>query len=185
MNYTDLAFRAHQNAVSHGFWDGAQPYEHYLMLVLTEIAEAVEGDRKGKKADRLNFEYHLFSPITKHETATEKERYAYWFDQFIKNTVEDEFADVAIRLLDLAGARKIRVETKGFQWKFDKTSFTENAYRLCQILASHTTGIDAKIILGIKYIERWASYLKIDLEWHIEKKMKYNENRPCRHGKNY
>lgn len=175
MNYNNLAFRAHQNAVSHGFWDSAQPYEHYLMLVITEIAEAVEGDRKSR----------YFTDAEAFEKYEDRIPFEELFERYVKNTVEDELADVAIRLLDLAGARQISIEMKGFQWKFDKTSFTENAFRLCNILASDSTGIDAKIILGIKYIERWATYLKIDIEWHIEQKMKYNENRPCRHGKKY
>lgn len=175
MDYKELSIRAHKNAVNHGFWDVEQHYEHYLMLVLTEIAEAVEGDRKGNYfADAEAFEkYEGRIPFDE------------LFERYVKNTVEDELADVAIRLLDLAGARKVRIVMKGLQWKFDKTSFTENAYRLCQFLVSETTYIDAKIIIGIKYIERWAAHLGKNLEWHIVQKMRYNENRPCRHGKKY
>ena len=48
MNYNELAEKAHSNAVKHGFWDKKFNNEHYLMLVITEIAEMVEADRRGK-----------------------------------------------------------------------------------------------------------------------------------------
>jgi len=35
------------------------------------------------------------------------------------------------------------------------------------------------------FIECWAKFLNIDLVWHIETKMKYNENRAMLHGKSY
>ena len=185
MNYKELSIRAHQNAVNHGFWENMPSTNHFMMLVITEVAEMVEGDRKGKKADRPNFEYQLSAPITKHETATEQERFAYWFEQYIKNTVEDEFADVAIRLLDLAGSRQIVPIINERQWQFAESSFTENAFRLCEILSDGYSHSDVRIMLGIKYVERWAAHLGINLEWHIEQKMKYNESRPKKHGKNY
>ena len=37
----ELAEKAHSNAVKHGFWDKKFNNEHYLMLVITEIAEMV------------------------------------------------------------------------------------------------------------------------------------------------
>lgn len=50
MNYNEMTERAHSNAVKHGFWDKKQSNEHCLMLVITEIAEMVEADRKNDKA---------------------------------------------------------------------------------------------------------------------------------------
>ena len=50
MNYNEMTERAHSNAVKHGFWDEKQSNEHCLMLVITEIAEMVEADRKNDKA---------------------------------------------------------------------------------------------------------------------------------------
>ena len=50
MTYNDLTEKVHSNAVKHGFWDERRSNEHCLMLVITEIAEMVEADRKGDKA---------------------------------------------------------------------------------------------------------------------------------------
>lgn len=50
MTYNDLTEKVHSNAVKHGFWDERRSNEHCLMLVVTEIAEMVEADRKGATA---------------------------------------------------------------------------------------------------------------------------------------
>lgn len=50
MNYNELKEKAHSNAVKHGFWKEKWSNEHCLMLVITEVAELVEADRKGDKA---------------------------------------------------------------------------------------------------------------------------------------
>lgn len=175
MNYKELSIRAHQNAVNHGFWDNRPSNKHFMMLVLTEVSEMVEGDRKGR----------YFTGVGVFEKYDCKSSFDANFERCVKNTVEDEMADVVIRLLDLAGALDIDVAQRCPHWRFDNHSFTENAFRLCAILTDDGRSTAERICLGIRYIERWTAYLKIDIEWHIEKKMKYNENRPCRHGKNY
>ena len=39
--FDNIAKEAHANAVEHGFWDVRMSNEHYLMLVISEVAEAV------------------------------------------------------------------------------------------------------------------------------------------------
>lgn len=43
-----LCIEAHENAVKHGFWAEKHDVKHYLMLVITELAEAVQAYRKGR-----------------------------------------------------------------------------------------------------------------------------------------
>ena len=43
--------RAYKTACEHGFHDKELSNEHCLMLVITELSEAVEADRKDKYAD--------------------------------------------------------------------------------------------------------------------------------------
>lgn len=47
--------RAYKNACEHGFHDKELSNEHCLCLVISELMEAVEADRKGKRADRESF----------------------------------------------------------------------------------------------------------------------------------
>lgn len=91
MNFNKLAKEAHANAVKHGFWEKRESNEHCLMLVVSEIGEMVEAHRTGKRA---NLEVYNDGTFNSSEN----------FKVLIKDTLEDEMADVAIRLGDLAGA---------------------------------------------------------------------------------
>jgi len=70
-----------------------------LMLVITEISEAVEALRKNKHAD-----YNEDAVV---ETYT---NCSTWFEEHYKDTFEDEIADVFIRLFDLCGYMNIDIE---------------------------------------------------------------------------
>lgn len=46
--------RAYKTACEHGFHDKELSNEHCLMLVITELSEAVEADRKGRLGKIVN-----------------------------------------------------------------------------------------------------------------------------------
>lgn len=174
MNYNELKEKAHSNAVNHGFWKERQSNEHCLMLIITEVAELVEADRKDNRADVYNF---LVCNASQRA-----------FETYVKNTIEDEFADIAIRLFDLAGALGIdfdKMKPCRYFRAFDKFSFTENAFGLVKGLSRDVIAIEKRVQFGIAYIEGWANSLKIDLPDFINRKMKYNKMRPILHGKKY
>lgn len=187
MNYNELKEKAHSNAVKHGWWDNKLSNEHCLMLVITEVGELVEADRKNKHPFELDM----------HKMACERHMenevwncrgFGNSFENSIKDTVEDEFADIVIRLFDLAGALGVdfdKMQPCRYYRAFDKFSFTENAFGLVKGLSRDAIGIEKRIQFGINYVEGWAKSLNIDLVWHIEQKMKYNENRPFKHNKEY
>jgi len=93
--------QAHQTAIEHGWWEKPRSVGEVLMLIVTELSEAMEAYRNGNPPSEKIPEY---------------------------SQMEEELADVVIRLLDFAG-------------KYD-----------------------------------------IDLEGALEAKLRYNENRPYRHG---
>ena len=51
MNLNELKDRAYKTAKAHGWHDKELSDETYLMLIITEIAEAVQADRKGIRPD--------------------------------------------------------------------------------------------------------------------------------------
>lgn len=59
MNLNELRDKAYQCAVSHGWHEKDLSDEHFICLVISELMEAVEADRKGMHADRGNFEYYM------------------------------------------------------------------------------------------------------------------------------
>ena len=174
MNYNKLAEEAHVNAVKHGFWETKVSNEHCLMLVITEIAEMVEADRVSRKANTAAY--------------NEMPNKQIGFERFIKNTVEDEMADIVIRLADLAGALGVNFDKMlpcRYYRAYSKFSFTENAFALSKGLCRDSIGIEKRIQFGLEYVTKWAKSINIDLDWHIDEKMKYNATRPLKHGKAY
>lgn len=192
MDYNKLKVKAHSNAVKHGFWEKRLSNEHCLMLVITEIGELIEADRSNKrraKVDWFNKKMKTSIICRGLDPNISKERgYEVAYNETIKGSIEEEFADIAIRLFDLAGALGIDFDKMNpcrYYRAFDKFSFTENAFALCKGLSRDVIGIEKRIQFGIEYVKKWAESLNVDLVWHIEQKMKYNENRPTMHDKEY
>ena len=52
MTRNEFAYKAHENAKEKVFWQERLSNEHCLMLVITEIAEVVEADRKDERAKK-------------------------------------------------------------------------------------------------------------------------------------
>lgn len=189
MNIKKYIEEAYKTACENGFHDEDKPIEHWLMLVITEVSEAVEADRKNKRANVAMFERENNTPqapehVTKH--------WQFCFEQFVKDTLEDELADICIRLFDLAGTfNYTTVEpftSEDFNdmliGKFKQHTVTKIAYELCTELARPKPTL-ISIEIALAYTQCWAKSLGIDLEWHIEQKMKYNKLRTRLHGKKY
>ena len=185
IDFDSLCVRAYQNAVKHGFHEQKHPPYHYMMLFVTELSEAVNADRKGKYANRTMFEKNFDTPQLNPES-----HWRFFYEVFIKDTVEDEFADAAIRIFDFVGLNKSHIDdslfTEAAYLELTKElkgqSFTEIMF--CIILAlGYEDTANADSILY--YLFAFSYHLGIDLLWHIEQKMKYNEMRPYKHGKKY
>jgi NTP pyrophosphatase (non-canonical NTP hydrolase) len=99
MNISEMAKAIHENAVAKGFYDKPITVGERLMLVVSELGEALEADRTGKYAEPFVFMNmkHSDHPIE-------------YFKEHIKDTFEDELADVAIRLFDLAESKDINLQ---------------------------------------------------------------------------
>ena len=113
----------HEAQVAKGFYDTPRETGTLLMLMVSELSEALEADKKGKFATPMLFE--------KETTGKSETHWEFMFRTLIKDSHEDEITNTIIRLLDYAG------------------------------------------------------YKGLDLEWHIEQKLKYNSLRPNKHGKSY
>lgn len=187
INLNNLRDRAYKCACAHGFHHTELSNEHFLCLVITELSEAVEADRKGMKADKKKFE----EMIQEDHIISSFEHDIKWFrpsfETYIKDTVEDELADAVIRLLDLAGLRNINVNNEVI-WGYcvdEEKTFTENCYKIIQNLSDARHTVAENINYTIKQIFKLEAFYDIDIFWHIEQKMKYNELREERHGKKY
>ena len=178
MNLNKLRDKAYQCAVAHGWHDENQSDEHFLCLVISELMEAVEADRKGMHANRANFEYYM------KQRKRDDGEFMYAFKHDIKDSVEEELADACIRLLDLAGLRGYDLDSFDYEGSdtedYSDMTFTESMFRICVYVTDNFYRDEPFILLN----EIFAFCLdrNIDIFWHIEQKMKYNELRPYKHG---
>ena len=83
MNINDLCIKCHSIARDKGFWDEKRNEGEIIALIHSELSEALEGLRKGNP---------MSSKIPRY------------------TILEEELADTIIRICDLAGAKKLRLE---------------------------------------------------------------------------
>ena len=185
----ELAVEVHKNAVEHGFWEGNPSDEHCLCLVISELMEAVEADRKGRHANLEAFKKSLkeYHKINSQNEIVKKLRLKEDFECYIKQTIEDEISDAFIRLLDLAGAKGITLErdSRVYYWVTSEKSFTENIFEIVKIMATRDTADYLYLNCCFKNIMGLAEILGFDLEYHVRLKMRYNALREYKHGKAY
>jgi NTP pyrophosphatase (non-canonical NTP hydrolase) len=103
----ELAQEIHKNAVSKGFYEEEKDTATWLMLIVTEVAEACEADRKDHFADWEAFDGGLVGPLS----IRDRIGWVSDFDDYIKDSFEDELADIMIRVMDLAAHKGIDLET--------------------------------------------------------------------------
>ena len=187
-NYLDperlakLQQRIWEIATAHGWHEKPIPTAQYCGLIMTEMAEAIEADRNGRRADMESFNERMSNLDGSDECFKEM------YKRYIKGSIEEEFADVVIRVLDMAQeVHGDRMRWLGYypwgQVYHEDKSFIENAwYFIREILNWGTMNISD----SVSFMFDWAQDLGIDLWQHIEWKMKYNELRPYKHcGKKY
>ena len=96
MNLNKLRDRAYKTACEHGFHDEELSNEHCLCLVISELMEAVEADRKGKYFKGiLTFEreFNRYSALVE-----EEKRFKCSFERHVK--------DISYSLIKIFGLAK-------------------------------------------------------------------------------
>ncbi len=85
INLNALRDRAYKTACEHGFHDKELSDEHLLCLIISELMEAVEADRKWKRAD-----IESFKSSYEDEEPHDDVNFKYCFEKYIKDSYEDE-----------------------------------------------------------------------------------------------
>ena len=175
MNLNELRDEAYSIANANGWHEEAHSDSHWLMLIITEIAEAVQADRKNLHADVEAFKKY-------EEIIDFKEN----FERQIKNTVEDELCDVVIRCLDLAGLRRFDLEeVEALMEMAESIKEGKGFIDLCYALSLISTCDDSteeKVIRIIAVVLKYCELTAIDIDFFIRTKMNYNRLRGYHHG---
>lgn len=194
-----LAEDAFKNADKHGFYTESTEIETELMLIITEMSEAVQADRHNRHGSIEDYESEIQMG---RDIPTA-------YKNSVEGTVESEFADIAIRILSLLGwiDSKTPIKLKSDSILADeygigkiqfmvhntinKGSIVKDLYRLngyfsrlvynesCSWFVSDTLQEILMMVFAIAHNNN------IDLMEHIRLKMKYNESRPYLHGCKY
>lgn len=181
MNFNELIVSAHDLAREKGFWDESRDTQELFMLIISECGEALEAHRSKKRADMESwkkgfYDQHMASgdPVGTHG-----------FKLCIKDTFEDELADVVIRIADFLGSRNWIDDGVGLPEEV-KSRFGSNVGSdLFNITKAITAGTEGSLDVARRMVFELAKYHGIDLWKHIELKMAYNKTRPRKHGKSY
>lgn len=181
MDLQKLSQEAFETAKAHGWHDEEQPDETYLMLIITEIAEAVQADRKDKYADVEIFNSYYEDKDDDYDV--NGLMFKAYYDDFIKNSVEDELADIIIRCLDYSALRGIgldRVPSYVTSYCIDKSIAKHDFPTFAYFLTFKAVNGDVTDVLA-----RVIAYCKlknIDIDFFVEQKMRYNKLRDYKHG---
>lgn len=172
-NLTELSNEIHAENVQAGWWDDwpvkTDRHETAIMLVISEIAEAMEGHRKNLMDDHLP-QFKMF---------------------------DVELADALIRLLDLAGAYEIDLAGYDFITWVDRKIESYKSLTIPEQLFKLTSYCHAEIRISalnsIVHLMVIAQINNVDIFTVMQAKREYNakradhkrENRSTQHGKKY
>lgn len=180
-DWQDLIKQVQKNSKDKGFYDVEVSDEQKLMLIISEVAEAVEADREGR----------LAQPMPEDWQTLNDEDFKMTFLRNVKDSLEDELADAVIRMMDsgyLDDTKEIvppdvftRVTL--FPPVGKGLAFVEQAYHLVESIVFGAKVNDLNTACQIVFY--LARELGIDLANHIRMKMRYNSMRPRLHGKAY
>jgi NTP pyrophosphatase (non-canonical NTP hydrolase) len=99
-----LSKKVHQNAKDKGFFDNEKNIGEMLCLIHSEVSEALEADRKDKYFNKG------FLKIDEVISIEDETAFMWKFGNHVKDTFEDELADIMIRVMDLAEFKGINLE---------------------------------------------------------------------------
>lgn len=177
----------HERMKAKGFHDRDVSLQEIFGLIISEMCEAMEAERKGRNVENSKYVWVL--------AYKDDESYQCKFDQCIKDTVSDELADVFIRCMDAAG--KYSKEDDGIvlfrhcidervkMLKNSPNTFAYYVYILSEWFTLNGKTCCQNLMVMMEICAAIAIIHNIDLDKAIEAKIRYNETRGYKHGKKY
>lgn len=175
----NIAEEHHGDMVSLGWSDTSKSDEHYLMLTIGEIGEAMQSHRRGM----VDFRRKVGKEFI-HEYIDDKELpdalFIEAFEFYIKDSVADEMADALLRVLD-------HIKMRGLDYLLDLEEspltnrkytgvFSEVGYSFSS-LVTQETDIATRLWKAMWFIIKWSESLDLDIELSCMRKMRYNRLR--------
>ena len=186
-----LMTKAYENAKAKGFYEPDLDINKALMLIITEMSEAIQASRHDRHGSIEG--YNTYLEVSDEHTA---------YEESLEGTVESEFADIAIRIMSLLGwydSQKVICLMNDTEIRkteeYHKVEFEHGNYSLpdaMYLIITRMTYFPFSCSPGWMNTLRLQEILVmvfalvhiegIDLVEHIRLKMQYNESRPYLHG---
>lgn len=189
MTIDELIKKAHAQAKSMGWWDEPRNTGELLMLIVSECGEALEAHRDGKRASLAAFEMEYMAAAGMWDAGV-----IHNFKCHIKDTLEDELADIVIRIADLAGAHGLSLPVPDKVQQLASVYSHKNVGNALLGVVKSVSSVgnfgnaasdEEKLAAAIIGAFSIAADHNIDLWHHIELKLAYNLTRGRKHGKAY
>lgn len=177
----------HERMKAKGFHDRDVSLQEIFGLIISEMCEAMEAERKGRNVENSKYVWVL--------AYKDDESYQCKFDQCIKDTVSDELADVFIRCMDAAGKYskeddgivlfKDCIDERVKMLKNSPNTFAYYVYILSEWFTLNGKTCCQNLMVMMEICAAIAIIHNIDLDKAIEAKIRYNETRGYKNGKKY
>lgn len=169
-------------ATKKGFYPKESKIEMHITGLISELYECYEAHRNKLFTDRFTYDSQWFkNPNSKAQP------WRILFSKNVKNTFEDEVADLFIRVLNLSAFLNIKLETD-----YLKTSYLEGLsldnqilYLNNFILKYNDLGVKLWINMLLRNLVEICEIYNIPIKQHIIAKIEYNKTRDYLHGKEY
>lgn len=175
----------HERMKAKGFHDRDVSLPEIFGLIISEMCEAMEAERKGRA-----IESDIYDMVLSCDAGFENV-----FNQTVKDTVGDELADVFIRCMDAVGKyNKENNDIVLFKHCIDERvkilNNTPNTFAFYVCHLAYWVTSNEKICCNyfttiMEICAAIAIIHNIDLGKAIEAKIRYNETRGYKHGKKY
>lgn len=175
----ELLKKAHEMARSKGFWDVPSPDLRKINLIREELGELTTAHRKNKI----------------HSGTVSEEYFREDYENCVKGTVEEELADVCIRVFDFVGsdAKMLEVWAISNKEEQDRISDFDELLDLAYQYTDITPIEEVRRFIRIPTqlhglvccMVNMAEMFEVDLRRAIEMKMRFNAGREYLHGKSY
>lgn len=175
----------HEIMKAKGFHDRDVPLEEIFGLIISEMCEAMEAERKGRV-----IESNVYDMVLSCDAGFENV-----FKQTVKDTVGDELADVFIRCMDAVGKynkenNDIVLFKHCIDGRVDVFNNTPNTFAYYVFHLAYWVTNNEKVccnyfVIIMEICAAIAIIHNIDLGKAIEAKIRYNETRGYKHGKKY
>lgn len=199
-NLQDLVTEAFAEAVANGFSEHPDK-KTAMVLVIGELSELVDADRKGCTAYR---NLDVLARVEKESVIQVQERIMSWkdkrfksfFEDNVKDTMEDEIADTVIRICNYLGSLGYEMESaepfnpktaEAVQELMKRSTLPQNALDFIETICLYVYENlpESHLERVVHMLFAFADVMNVHLMWHIEAKIRYNRLRGYKYGKKY